>query len=223
MLKKSFVLILCSAFFCACSEGQIEEVDNIETLPEYVRVIEYEIGEPIENQEGYNFVDSNSELWNENDTVYSVPASAVLTKSSPIPSYYTSIKQLGTEKRAFAYTLSCDSRLQKYLPYLLKKELYVAQIQIPKNSSLILPPSSVMNSYSPMGLLPTGSGHGYSMEKVRTTTTHDIYNLMTQIWSITHTLMGAQVASLNNPIYPSCQMHNPKDICFYYQYSTVDW
>jgi hypothetical protein len=223
MLKKSFVLILCSAFFCACSEGQIEEVDNIETLPEYVRVIEYEIGEPIENQEGYNFVDSNSELWNENDTVYSVPASAVLTKSSPIPSYYTSIKELTTIKATFAYTLPCDSRLQKQIIYLLKKELYVAQIQIPKNSSLILPPSSVMNTYSPMGYLPTGTGYGYSMEKVRTTTTHDIYNLMTQVWSITHTLMGSQVAPLNNPIYTSCQMYNPKDICFYYQYSTVDW
>jgi len=174
----------------------------------------------LQNPELYRFIDSNSELWTEGSeenlkSVYSGSLTAL---------GYDVKELIKTTKAMFYNGLSCDSRIQPRVTYLVKKYRYKKLIQIPAGASLILPPSNIMSTIHPMGIKPgTSSTVGYTIEDVSTGSTYDTYYLVSEGSEITHNLLGQQIASVSNPVIIPCNIGVPRSFLFKYQYSTVEW
>lgn len=246
MKKISIYLIMlaCAMLVVSCSQNEVYEniaetqiiEDAIEVSKknavimsdENVIVVSEEGLEPesvVQNlveeyPEHYNFVDSNSQLWiEENNNGFGILASPPLTASG-----YDVKTQIGTATTVmFSQGLACDSRVFPYVYYVAKKYQYKKTIQIPHNATLILPRKSIMEAMVPMGIEPGKTTYGYSYELVSTGSTYDTYYLVTEGNEITHNVSGQQVAPANNPIYFPCNLRVPNDFLFKYQYSEVDW
>ncbi len=173
-----------------------------------------------ENSDKYVFEDSHSELWVEESNL-----KATTTSEPLLATGYDIKEKVGTETTMYTGYSSSEPRLVPYVSYLVIKYQYKKVIQIPKNATLILPPDDIMSAYRPMGYMP-GAGYklGYRFAKVRTDNYFDTYYLITEIYEITHTTSGSQVAPADDPIYAFTGMRYPKDLVFKYQYTEqINW
>ncbi|MBK5215874.1 MAG: hypothetical protein JJE53_03675 [Candidatus Pacebacteria bacterium] len=171
------------------------------------------------NPEAYIFENPNSELWiNEDDgNLKSATTASLSVEGYDVKEYLSAYSTL------FPSGLSCDSRIQTGIVYLVKKYRYKKSIQIPKGATLILPPESYMQGMSPMGYLPGTSNYGYSSLLISSGNVYDTYYLMTEGSEIVYNIYGQQLFPLNNPVYIPCKVQTPHEVIFKYQYSIIEW
>lgn len=171
------------------------------------------------NPEAYIFENPYSELWkNENDgNLKSVNSPPLSVEGYDVKQYLSSYSTM------FLSGLSCDSRIQRNITYLVKKYRYKKTIQIPKDATLILPPDSYMQGMSPMGYKPGTNNYGYSALKISSGNVYDTYYLMTEGSEIVYNIYGQQLFPLNNPVYIPCKVQTPHEVIFKYQYSIIEW
>jgi len=121
-----------------------------------------------------------------------------------------------------------DVRLVSYA-YFSRGYYYHREVQIPKGSSIILPPPDVMTA-NPMGFNPiTGKGIGYSATFFKTVGDFDVYRLSTYVEEVTHDLSGRLVfiPPIYNPqtfISYKSEADAQSKIIFTYKYTdNSDW
>jgi hypothetical protein len=230
-MKKYFyhLLIISVMFLSSCSqrdEFKNESADNSKSQKsslENVVVVNNEGEEPdsilqlrvAEHPEDYTFCNPHSELWKE---------SLFRSASDPIVVGYAIVTKISESISLFYQGYLCDNRIFTMQSYIVKTNQYKAVIKIPHGATLVLPPPSIMATYSPMGNVPgTTNTVGYSAVSVSTDNSYDTYYLVTEIREITHNSSGQQIAALDNPVYIPCSAYTPSALAFKYQYDLINW
>jgi hypothetical protein len=228
MKKNLTILLLLCVITLSCSD-QTETINSTETALKDAVIISSDdpslfqnatLSAITKNPDIYNnFVDSHSELW-------STLKSSALTAIG-----YDSKQNLNSDgKTAFSISFAAqlrqyDSRVLdlRYATYLTNQYLYKKDIIIPQGATLILPPESSMSTYIPMGRIPGTTTYGYKATFISSSSSGDVYQFSTQVTQISYTISGAQVASVDNPIFVSTRYYSPSNFAFKYQYSSIEW
>ncbi|MEG2600061.1 MAG: hypothetical protein RSA66_11380 [Muribaculaceae bacterium] len=229
-MKKNYsvlFVVATIALVLSCSQSQEESLtksydnqaskhvmidDDIIVMGEDGKMPDSEIQKIVSKKpENYQFGNPNSELWQEKS----------LRAPSLTVSGYDSKVEINTGKTTFAKGYTCDSRIIAFEYYIVKTYQYKKTVQVPKESTISIPPQSIMANYKPMGCVPGTNNVGYSMSNPISDNTHNTYQLISEAREITHNLMGQLIAPLNNPVYLPCNAIKPSDFVFVYQ--VTDW
>lgn len=168
----------------------------------------------------------NSHLWVDEQN-----SSLRSSSSGTIKIYgYDEIRDVKTFKSYFSQGIAWDSRMNEYknTVVLCDIKLYVKQVRIPKGTTLVLPPPSLMSSMKSMGRQPIGYSltkpmiTGYTYKQYSSTSTEDVYELITETESIAYNIEGRRI--FNPPVYlPESAKNGPSSFEFKYQYINTDW
>ncbi len=167
----------------------------------------------------------NSHLWVEEQKLN------LRSSSGTIKVYgYDQIRDVKTYKAYFSQGLAWDSRVKEYnnSVLLFDIKLYVKRVSIPRGNTLVLPPPTVMNTMKNMGRQPIGYSlskpivTGYTYKQISSTSSADVYELITEVVSITYNIEGRKV--FTPPVYmPESSKSGPSVFEFKYQYINADW
>ncbi len=228
-MKKLFYLFILITFAYSCSQDDAMISDNskeinsdksndlVLTSEDGTLSNEFLLKLQKDYPEKFVFGEDHSDLWPNGN--------GLRASSEPyIVSGFDTKELIKTTVSMFPLGSSCDLRIAPGIYYIENFYHYIKYIQVPKGATVILPPESVMATFQPMGIIPgTLNKYGYTYAFVWGNNTHDTYALITQIFEITHTSLGQQMAPLDNPVYGPCKAYYPINMVFKYTYSDVVW
>lgn len=181
----------------------------------------------INNPDLYTFDNPNSDLW--------IDETANTTRSAGVTYKvygYDEVRYVNDWKFKFAEgSVPKDSRVYGYtnMIFIGNIRLYVKFVRIPKGATFVLPPQSVMESLPAMGRLPIGTATnkaittGYTHKQYSSTSTEDIYELVTEAVTVQYNVEGKQIF-YNPPYYmPLKAIPGPSNFEFKYQYIFTSW
>lgn len=221
-MKKKFylLLLLCITLVSSCEQMNFDTsedstsqktTDDVVIISPEGKESQSAIQQRIEkNPELYIFSNPYSEFWKEDSNL----------RSAPLVEYGYDIKEyvasyVSRLPEGYLY----DDRLVAGRDYIVKAYFYKKMIYVPKGMTILIPPSSLMDSFYPMGYLPGTNQAGYTLSPlIFCDGTYDAYCLITEVREITHDASGQQVAELDNPVYFPYHAENPSNYAFKYQY-----
>lgn len=237
--KILFLLTLSITLFTACSSDEESESHNniVKTKISHSDIIRVDTGAFLPdsliqsllsaNPELYTFDNPNSDLWI-NELGNKTRAAGETYKVFG----YDEVRYVNDWVFKFSDgSVPKDSRVYdyRYMIFVGNIRLYVKYVRIPKGYTLVIPPQSVMESLACTGRLPIGTSltkpvvNGYSHKYYSSTSTEDIYELVTEAVTVQYNSEGKQIF-YNPPYYmPLKAINGPSNFEFRYQYINANW